>query len=291
MQNMGMDKLQSDRLKQFPNVNSLLKISLGLILFTLISVALVYAETISVDVDGISYDVDYTATGMTLDSIEADEFGLLLISVNVTDTPASLEIILDRNFYDSTFEGLDEEFFVLIDQDEGKFTETETTSQSRTLRIELPFGTEEIEIIGNASFGPSMVEDKPVVTPPAIEDKPVITPPAIEDKPVITPPAIEDKPVITPPAIEDKPVVTPPKVQCGPGTVLKDGACILDERCGPGTVLKDGVCVLDSIPKPSETSSQGMGREMIIAVIAAFILAGSIGIILALISKASKSKD
>ena len=278
MQNIGMNKLQFKLQKSFPNTNSLLKISLGLILFTIISTVLVYAETISVDVDGTSYNVDYTATGVNVSGIEADDFGALLIFVEVTESPSFLEIILNRDFYDSTFEGLDEEFFILVDGVEGVYTE-EITSDSRTLRIELPFGTEEIEIIGNASFGPSMVEEIPEETP------------AIEDKPVVTPPAIEDKPVVTPPAIEDKPVVTPPKVQCGPGTILKDGACILDERCGPGTVLKDGVCVLDSIPKPSETSSQGIGKEMIIAVIAAFILAGSIGIILALISKASKSKD
>ena len=267
MQNMGMNKLQFKPQKPFPNINSLLKISLGLILFTIISTALVYAETISVDVDGTSYNVDYAATGVNVSGIEADDFGALLIFVEVTESPSFLEIILNRDFYDSTFEGIDEEFFVLVDGVEGVYTE-EITSDSRTLRIELPFGTEEIEIIGNASFGPSMVEE------------------IFEETPTV-----EDKPVVTPPAVEDKPIVTPPKVQCGPGTVLKDGACILDERCGPGTVLKDGVCVLDSIPKPSETSSQGIGKEMVIAVIAAFILAGSIAIILALISKASKSKD
>jgi len=289
MQNMGMNKLQFKPQKPFPNINSLLKISLGLILFTIISTALVYAETISVDVDGTSYNVDYAATGVNVSGIEADDFGALLIFVEVTESPSFLEIILNRDFYDSTFEGIDEEFFVLVDGVEGVYTE-EITSDSRTLRIELPFGTEEIEIIGNASFGPSMVEEIFEETP-TVEDKPVVTPPAVEDKPIVTPPAVEDKPIVTPPAVEDKPIVTPPKVQCGPGTVLKDGACILDERCGPGTVLKDGVCVLDSIPKPSETSSQGIGKEMVIAVIAAFILAGSIAIILALISKASKSKD
>jgi len=290
MQNMDMDKLESYRLNLFPNVDSLLKISLGLILFTLISTALVYAETISIDVDGTSYDVEYIATGVNVSGIETDDFGALLIPVEVTESPSFLEIVLNRDFYDSTFEGLDVEFFVLVDGEEGVYTE-ETTSKSRTLRIELPFGTEDVEIIGNDFFGPSMVEDKPVVIPPKIEDKPVVIPPKIEDKPVVTPPKIEDKPVVIPPKIEDKPVVTPPKVQCGPGTVLKDGVCILDERCGPGTVLKDGVCILDSAPKPSETSPQGIGKEMVIAVIAAFILAGAIGIILALISKASKSKN
>ena len=45
---MGLNKPQSERLQNFPNVNSLLKISLGLILFTILSSAFVYAETIPV---------------------------------------------------------------------------------------------------------------------------------------------------------------------------------------------------------------------------------------------------
>jgi hypothetical protein len=290
----NINKLQSDRLKHFPNVSSLLKISLGLVLFTIVSTALVYAETISVDIDGTSYNVDYTATGMTLTGIEADEFGLLLLFVDVIDTPASLEIILDRNFYDFTFDGLDDDFIILVDGDEGEFIETETTPQSRTLRIELPFGTQDIEIIGNTFFGPSIVEETPEEE--ISEEEVSIEEPVVEDKPVVTTPKVEDKPAAVPPKVEDKPVVTTPKVQCGPGTVLKDGACVLDERCGPGTILKDGACVLDSasippVKVPAETSVKGMGKETIVAFVAAFVIAGTVGVILALISKASKSSN
>ena len=88
-----------------------------------------------------------------------------------------------------------------------------------------------------------------------------------------------------------KTVEETPKTQCGPGTVLKNGACILDERCGPGTVLKDGACVLESTPISSEISVKGMGSELVIGIIAAFGVTAAIGIILALISKASKSKN
>ena len=54
---LGMEKKQPEKLSYLPNVNSLLKISLGLIFFTMISTALVYAESLTVDVDGTSYDV------------------------------------------------------------------------------------------------------------------------------------------------------------------------------------------------------------------------------------------
>jgi len=285
MQNMNMDKLQSDRL-HFSNVNLLLKISLGVVLFTLISTALVYAETISVDVEGTSFDVDYTATGVALTGIQADlEWISLILTVDVTDSNGILDITFERSFFDSTFEGLDDDFIILVDGDEPTFTETETTSQSRTLSIDLPVGTEEIEIFGR-SFGESVL-----ITEEEIPLEEPLEEPIVEDKLVVTPPKVEDKLVVTPPKVEDKLVVTPPKVQCGPGTVLKDGACVLDERCGPGTILKDGICVLDSTPKPSTTSTQGIGKQMVIAVIAAFIIAGTIGVILALVSKASKSKN
>ena len=270
----NINKLQSDRLKHFPNVSSLLKISLGLVLFTIVSTALVYAETISVDVGGTSYNVDYTATGMTLDAIEADlDFVSLILTVDVPDSDATLDITFERSFFDSTFDGLDDDFIILVDGDEPTFTETETTSQSRTLSIDLPAGTEEIEIIGS-SFGESASI--------AEEETPVEEP--IEETPV-------EEPVV-----EDKPVVTTPKVQCGPGTILKDGACVLDERCGPGTILKDGACVLDSasippVKVPAETSVKGMGKETIVAFVAAFVIAGTVGVILALISKASKSSN
>ncbi|MGH1566594.1 MAG: hypothetical protein ACRBB5_04075, partial [Nitrosopumilus sp.] len=61
--------------------------------------------------------------------------------------------------------------------------------------------------------------------------------------------------------------------------------------CGPGTVLKDNACVLDSAPQSSPTSVKGMGKEFVIGITAAFVVAGVIGIILGLMSKASKEKN
>ena len=258
MNSYNADKLQSERLQHFPNVNSLLKISLGLVLFTIISSALVYAETLSVDVEGNSFDVDYTATGMTVSGIEADlTFFSLILTVDVTDSTGILNITFERSFLDSTFEGADDDFLI-INQfgEEVNFTETETTSQSRTLSIEVLAGTTDIEIIGTI-FGDSTEETMMEET-------------------------MEES---------TETVDETPKIQCGPGTILKNGACELDERCGPGTVLKDGACVLDSTPKSSETSVNIISRELITAVVAGLAIAGAIGIILGIISKVSKSKN
>jgi len=275
-----MDKLQSERLKHFPNVNSLLKISLGLILFTIISSAFVYAETSSVNIEGNSFDVEYTTTGMTVSGFEADlDFISLILTVEVSDSTGTLDITFERSFFDSIFNGADDDFIILADGDEPNFTETETTTQSRTLSIVLPAGTEEVEIIGSV-FGDSI--SIPVVeTPePVVETpEPVVETP----EPVVETP----EPVVETP----EPVVETPKTECGPGTVLKDGVCVLDERCGPGTVLKDGECVVESTPQISETSVKAGGMDLVIGSIAAFGIAGVIGTILALISRASKSKD
>ena len=150
MNNFAIESLRSERSVNLPNVDSLLKISLGLVLLTMISFALVYAETIPVDVEGNSFDVNYDVSGMTVSGISADtDFISLILTVDVIATSGTLDIILDRSFFDSAYGGLDDDFIILADGIEPTFSETDTSSQSRTLSIELPAGTQEIEIIGS----------------------------------------------------------------------------------------------------------------------------------------------
>jgi len=283
----------------------------------MISTALVYAETMSVDVEGNSFDFEYDATGMTVSGIEADtDFISLIFTVDVTDSSGTLDVTFDRSFFDSTYQGLDDDFIILADGDEPNFSEIDTSSQSRTLSIELPAGTEEIEIIGSV-FGDSTsepVEEPPVEEPSVetpveetpVEETPVEETPVeetpVEETPVEETPVeetpVEETPVEETPVeetpVEETPVETPvddtPKTQCGPGTILKDGACVLDERCGPGTILKDGACVLDSTTQTSGPS-KGMGKESIMGFVAAFVIAGIVAVILGIIAKASMSKN
>ena len=301
MKNQSLDKIYNEQTKNAPSISSLFKISLGLIIVTLISTSFVYADTASVSIDGSSYDIEYTGNGVSVTGVEADlDFVSLIFSVSVPDSPGTLSVTLDRNLFDSTFEGMDEDFFVIVDGVDISFNE-EKTPTSRILTMELPIGTEDIEIIGSVFGSPveEPVEEPPVVEepveePPVVEE-PVEEPPVVEE-PVEEPPVVEE-PVEEPPVEEEPttPVVTPeekkPKTECGPGTILKDGVCILDERCGPGTILKDGVCVLKPTPPATTTDIKGMGTELVITLIVGFIIAGAIGIILALISKAGKSRD
>ena len=195
LKNKNLASFQSERLMHFPNVNSLMKLSLGLVFFTIISTALVYAETIPVTVDETSFDVQYSSTGMSVIGIESDTESMSLIfSVDVVDLTGTLDVTFERMFFDSIYDGADDLFFILADGDEAIFEETETTSQSRSLSIKVPSGTEELEIIGSA-FDNSEEFELVLVEEPAVEE-----------------PAVDN--------VLDN--------SCGPGTVLEDGICVLE---------------------------------------------------------------
>jgi hypothetical protein len=226
-------------------------------------------EILPVTVDGLPFDVEYTAIGLNVYEIESDTDSMSLIFyVNVNDSTGKLNVTFDRIFFDSIYDGEDDSFFVLADGDETISREIHTTTDSRTLTIEIPSGTEELEIIGSV-FG--ITKELPSVIETPVIETPVIETPVIET------------PVIETPVIE-----TLPTNECGPGTVLENDICVLDQRCGPGTVLENDICVLDSAP--AKSSSSGNSKELIMGLTVAFVIAGVIGIIFALISKANRNK-
>ena len=228
-------------------------------------------QNISVYVNGISFNIPYDSSGMTVTDIESDSESMSLIfSVDVTDHTGKLNVKFDRSFFDSVYDGVDDYFFILADGDETISQETQTSSQSRTLSISIPSGTEELEVIGSV-FNSSKVVETPVVETPVVET-----------------------PVVETPVVETPVVETPSESssnnQCGAGTLLLGNECVLDERCGPGTILENNVCVLDSGTSTSN-SSPSTTKETIISFSIAFGIAGVIGIILALIAKAHKKKN
>ena len=101
----------------------------------------------TISVQGSNDLVGYEITGGKLLGISPDvEANSLIISIDATDN-SSLTLTIPRSVLDATINGGDDDFFVLIDGEEVDFDET-TTSMDRTLTIEFPVGSEEIEIIG-----------------------------------------------------------------------------------------------------------------------------------------------
>ena len=242
------------------------------------------ADSVSVDVDGQEYVIAIDAKGMVVQSIDGDCELALLLTVNATAS-GTLEITFDRELFDSTFQGEDDSFFVILDGfDEAVFTETKTDS-TRTLLIEIPSGTQEVEIIGShildGTFGEILSGTEPPVT-----EEPAVTEPPVTEEPAVTEPPVTEKPVVT-----EEPKVIEESTKCGPGTVLKDGACVLADACGPGTHLEDGVCVLD---EPSSSSGSSLNlppmSQLIYGAAAAFVIAFIVIIFLWIISRGSREQ-
>jgi len=245
-----------------------------------------YAEsgTIPVDVSGTTYNIVYETNGVKINDIMGDyDFLSLLLEVEVT-APGLLELTFDRAYFDSTFDGSDEPFIVLADGEDISFAEKGKTEQTRTLVMELLSGTEEVEVIGThlleGIIGAATTEEPLVEEPEVIPEEEV---PTEEEIPEETMPEEE-----TP--MEETPTMEEETSKCGPGTILKDGACVLDERCGPGTHFEDGACVLDEKEPATEEVSLGGSNtsQLVIPAIIGFGIAFIVMIILWLIGRAGR---
>ena len=101
----------------------------------------------TVSIEGAEEKVGYKITGGKLISVIPDvDANSLIVTIEAMDD-GSLTLTIPRSVMDATINGEDDEFFVLVDGEEVDFEET-TTATNRTLTIQFPAGSEEIEIIG-----------------------------------------------------------------------------------------------------------------------------------------------
>ncbi|RNJ75310.1 MAG: hypothetical protein EB830_06285 [Nitrosopumilus sp. H13] len=279
-----------------PSIDAMLKISLGLVLFAILTTVLVYAETVTTSAGGESYDIEYTGDGVTVAKVDAYmETTSLIFDVSVPDDTGTLVVTFDRTFFDETCGGLDGEFIVLVDGDFPDFQETETTAQSRTLSISLHAGSTEVEILGSVLAGADLCEDGGP-EPPATVQTPDPTPePPKTDKAQCGPGTVlvdgkcelEKKCGPGTTLVDGKCEL---EKKCGPGTILVDGKCELDKTCGPGTILVDGKCEL-SKPASAPFSLKSLGKDLGVGFFAAFAAAGVLGIILGLVARSHRNKN
>ncbi|HXG73583.1 MAG TPA: hypothetical protein VNK44_02015 [Candidatus Nitrosotenuis sp.] len=272
------------------------------------NIALATAGSVPVQLNGSTFEVSYDATGLTVDGIEADtSTSTLTVLITTTDVSPVLQITLERSFFDSKTDGADDDFFVVAGIEEAEFEE-ERSETARVLTISVPPGADSIDIIamGETGFGTGPASQEPQEIPeeapqetPQEEtpiEEPVVEPEVAEPETQCGPGTIlkdgvcvleEQQPTPEEPVVE--PEVAEPETQCGPGTILKDGVCVLDERCGPGTVFKDGVCVLEE--QQQSSTSRGIAFDLVMPTVAAFIIAFIIMIILWAIGRASRKKN
>ena len=126
-----------------------LTIVFATVLIVAIMIPSAFADTITIEIDNVSYDVDYTGNNIILKSTTADlDFISLIFETEVSESGGDISITFQRDFFDAKIgTEIDDEFFILSDGDEIEFDEIKT-DESRTLSFSLLVGTEEIEIIG-----------------------------------------------------------------------------------------------------------------------------------------------
>jgi len=198
------------------------KILLIALLALTISFSTAYADSVSVDIDDISYEIEYTPFKAQIKSVSADmDFISLIFTVQVDDPTASLKVVFDRVFFDAKFQsGNDDDFFVLADGEEVNFDEKKTSTQ-RTLTFGLDQGTEELEIIGTHLTGVTFLQN--TVSTPITEEaeKAAEAAQKAAEKAAAEKAAAEK-------ASED--IEQSLKDACGVGTVYKDGECVLSPQ-------------------------------------------------------------
>jgi len=92
---------------------------------------------------------EYVTNGVELVNYELDNNDkVLALDVKVTNTKGTIELTLDRNFFDSRYDGKDDSFLVLADGNKVIYKETKTTQKSRTITFNVSSDVELVEIFG-----------------------------------------------------------------------------------------------------------------------------------------------
>jgi hypothetical protein len=112
-----------------------------------------------VNIENQNMKIEYDITSGSVNSFTSDTNTTSLI-INITATEdGSLKAILPRKIIDSKYEEQDDIFYLLIDGEECKFTETVEDNQ-RTLTIPYSKGSRQIEIIGTETINKLVTIDE-----------------------------------------------------------------------------------------------------------------------------------
>jgi len=97
---------------------------------------------------------EISGTGVNIESYQLDtEVNSIILEVEVSDSGGTLKMTFDREFFDAIYQDQDDGFLVIGDGDLVSYEETKTTSQSRTIILNLTSDIEEVEIFGSHLMG------------------------------------------------------------------------------------------------------------------------------------------
>ncbi len=97
---------------------------------------------------------DVTSDGVTIQSHQLDyETMSIIFAVEVSESPATLKIAFDRDFFDAIYQSHDDEFLIIVDGDLISYSEVRNTPYYRTIQFELYDGVDEVEIFGTTIKG------------------------------------------------------------------------------------------------------------------------------------------
>ena len=113
------------------------------------------------------YDVSYSITGGTINEITPICDSASIIVLFDSDKTGNLTLSIPRNLLDTKFNGIDDEFFVILDGAEISYEET-SNKHSRDITISFEPGSYDLEIIAswNMSLESETISCNAVHDPP-----------------------------------------------------------------------------------------------------------------------------
>ncbi len=250
-----------------------LNIAYVTVLIAAIMIPSAFADTVSTDIDSVSYDIEYTGNNVVLKSATADlDFISLIFETEVTGSEGDVSITLQRDFFDAKIGYSDDDFFILSDGDEIEFEETKDDT-SRTLSFSLSTGTEEIEIIGtilaNNSF---LIEQEQQAENSAAQAQSDADAAAQADADAAAQ------------AQADADAAAQAQADADAKNAEEEKLEKLMNSCGDGTVFENGECVLSNMEKNAKNVNHG---SLIYSVVIGLMIGITITLILWGIGKKS----
>ena len=245
------------------------KIIFTFVLIATISTMPAFADSTSIEVDGVmkvNHALRYDATGINLESVTADLDSISLIfevlvlectvhaiENDICDPTYDMTVGFDRNIFDAKIGGEDDEFFIIANAEEITFEE-EKNDTTRTLSFSLSPGTEEFEIFGTILFDESfLLKLEEIEEAKALEEAEErryfyeVLQPELDAAAERINERIQAEQAAEKAARAEEARIALLMESCGDGTVYVDGECVNEGLVGPQPEPVDSGPLINSI--------------------------------------------